>query len=92
MNNKNIHRFEPLWNDWYIDEVIGKGSSGIVYKISKKLYDKKHFAALKVIHVPTEEQLENIISSTGNTDSNFIDNYFKNLLKDMTSEMICYIN
>ena len=28
-----IYKYEPLWNEWYVEELIGKGSYGEVYKI-----------------------------------------------------------
>ena len=31
----DIHHFEPLWDDWYIDELLGEGSFGKVYKAHK---------------------------------------------------------
>ena len=30
------YKYEPLWGEWYIDELIGKGSYGEVYKIYKE--------------------------------------------------------
>jgi len=33
-NNDDIYKYQPLWENWYIDMPIGKGSFGSVYKIS----------------------------------------------------------
>ena len=40
----------PLWDSWYVDEELGEGRSGKVYKVHKTCY-----AAVKIIHVPQSE-------------------------------------
>jgi hypothetical protein len=35
MNKDTIYNYEPFWGEWKIDSLIGKGSSGTVYKITK---------------------------------------------------------
>jgi hypothetical protein len=31
----DIYKYQPLWENWYIDMPIGRGSFGSVYKISR---------------------------------------------------------
>ena len=40
----------PLWDSWYVDEELGEGRSGKVYKVHKTCY-----AAVKIIHVPQSD-------------------------------------
>jgi serine/threonine protein kinase len=82
-----IYKFEPLWNDWYIKNLIGEGSSGKVYKIYKNLYNEKHFSAIKVIEVPTKQQYNNIVCTSGNNNNKFLDKYFDKLTKEITNEI-----
>ena len=35
-NQDDIYKYQPLWENWYIDMPIGKGSFGSVYKISRE--------------------------------------------------------
>lgn len=51
-----IYQYEPLWNEWYIDELIGKGSYGEVYKIYKNADGKRIEAAAKYISIPRDNE------------------------------------
>ena len=50
-----IFKYEPLWGEWYIDELIGKGSYGEVYKIHKEVEGVRIEAAAKYISIPKAE-------------------------------------
>lgn len=50
-----IFKHEPLWGEWYIDELIGKGSYGEVYKIHKDVEGVRIEAAAKYISIPKTE-------------------------------------
>lgn len=50
-----IYKYEPLWQEWYIDELIGKGSYGEVYKIHRDVNGKREEAAAKYISIPKSE-------------------------------------
>ncbi len=50
-----IFKYEPLWGEWYIDELIGKGSYGEVYKIHKEVEGVRIEAAVKYISIPKAE-------------------------------------
>ncbi|MEN8905745.1 MAG: hypothetical protein ABF289_07295, partial [Clostridiales bacterium] len=58
-----VYNYEPLWGEWKIDGLIGEGSIGKVYKLSKELFGKKYYSAVKVITVPTKEQYENYVNT-----------------------------
>ena len=42
---EGIYRYAPLWGEWEIGELIGRGSYGEVYKISKTENGVKQEAA-----------------------------------------------
>ena len=46
-----VNKFEPLWKEWTVDSLIGKGGFGSVYKISRTESGKKIYAALKHVHI-----------------------------------------
>ena len=50
-----IFNFEPLWGEWYIDELIGKGSYGEVDRIHKDVEGVRVEAAVKYISIPKAE-------------------------------------
>ena len=66
-----IFRYSPLWGEWEIDNLIGRGSYGEVYKIHKTDGNETIEAAAKYISIPkaddwkeyrsyTEEEQESI--------------------------------
>ncbi len=54
---KDIHAFEPIWENWVIDEEIGRGSYGIVWKAHREdqFSHIRQYAAVKHISIPKEE-------------------------------------
>lgn len=56
MNIEDVKKFEPFFGKWVIDQKLGEGSYGAVYKIKCKDYNgKQYFSALKVISIPKDE-------------------------------------
>ncbi|MCL1791050.1 MAG: protein kinase [Peptococcaceae bacterium] len=50
-----IKKYEPLWGTWYIEEAIGQGSFGKVYRIRRQQFDKTWYSAVKIISIPQDE-------------------------------------
>lgn len=53
-----IYRYEPLWKEWHIEELIGKGSYGEVYRIYREKNGKREYAAAKYISIPKTDELK----------------------------------
>ncbi|MDR2751292.1 MAG: serine/threonine protein kinase, partial [Clostridiales bacterium] len=53
----DIHDYGLLWDSWRVGELLGKGSFGKVYKISRTNDFSKeiHYAAVKIISIPKDE-------------------------------------
>lgn len=65
----DIHHFEPLWDDWYIDELLGEGSFGKVYKAHKSFGNHTYVSAIKHLSIPaTEAELHNLLEEGYATD------------------------
>lgn len=47
-----IHRYEPLWGEWYIDEFLGCGTYGMVWKVYRKTKNGIEYAAVKEVIIP----------------------------------------
>ena len=54
--DEGIYKYQPLWNKWYIELPLGKGSFGSVYKIVRKDMGGDYTSAVKIVSVPNEEQ------------------------------------
>ena len=46
--------FSPLWGEWHIKELIGRGTFGAVYKAEKEEYGNTYTSAIKHISIPSE--------------------------------------
>ena len=71
---------------YHVDEKIGSGGFGTVYKVSKTNVTGTYVRALKHIEVPTKRQYVNILNSMGG-DSTKADDYFANILKNIVGEI-----
>ncbi|MBR3995892.1 MAG: Ig-like domain-containing protein [Clostridia bacterium] len=60
-----IYKYEPLWGEWYVDSLIGKGSFGEVYRIYKTVKGRRVEAAAKYISVPKDSDDKKTIYSSG---------------------------
>lgn len=48
-------KIQQIWPEWTIEQVIGKGAFGIVYRIRKGVEHRAIYSALKIIHIPINE-------------------------------------
>ena len=72
-----IYNYEPLWGEWKIDELIGKGSYGEVYKIYKFENGQRIEAAAKYVSIPKSEQDKELAYSKGlATDEESLRSFF----------------
>lgn len=80
------YRYVPLFESWQIDEKIGEGSYGVVYKVSKREMGETYDSAMKVISVPTKEQYREVESSFGG-DERAMTEYFEDIVKNIVREI-----
>lgn len=69
-----------------VNEMLGSGAFGTVYKVIKKDVSGEYVRALKHITIPNERQYESILNSMGG-DVSKVDGYFLGMLKDIVSEI-----
>lgn len=69
-----------------VDEKIGSGAFGTVYKVSKSNVSGTYTRALKHITIPTKKQYIDVLNSMGG-DHTKADNYFAEVLKRVTGEI-----
>ncbi|MCI8506980.1 MAG: DUF5050 domain-containing protein [Lachnospiraceae bacterium] len=81
-NEQFLHSMEPLFGSWYLEDTIGEGSSGTVYKITDK---KESYCALKVIPVTLDDGINPL--SFEKQDSLSKEAYLDEITNDILSEV-----
>ena len=75
-----LRKYEPLWENWYIDDYIGEGTFSVVYKIKNSaLSIEGEYGALKIIPITIENE------TSGNYESriNLIEEKKNNAVKEI---------
>lgn len=90
-NDEYFKKYEPFWGSWYIENFIGQGSFGKVFKISKEEWGYKYESALKIMSIPTKEQYNEALSTIGN-DENLLKRYFEDAVKNIINEIVMLYN
>ncbi len=73
-------------DNWTIEELLGEGTFGQVYKISRVEMGNKYYSALKVINIPKNSGEYYALKNQGMTDAE-IDRYFRDVAEDFTTEL-----
>lgn len=78
--------FETIWPEWHVEELIGQGSYGKVYRISRESMGHVSYAAAKMIDIPQDESEVAALASMG-MDSLSIRAYFENTAQGIINEI-----
>lgn len=78
-----IYRYEPLWGNWKVKELLGKGSLGRVYKISKTILDKEYFSAVKFITVSSDQYNLFDLNVGEASDKQLFNDIIKDIIKEV---------
>ena len=81
----DIREYEPLWGSWYIDEQLGEGSFGKVYKVHKDEFGKIYYAAVKMLSIPQSEA--EIERARLEMPEETIPTYFRGFVTDIVQEI-----
>jgi serine/threonine protein kinase len=85
-NKDDIYQYQPLWENWYIDTPIGKGSFGSVYKISREDMGHKYTSAVKIISIPSDEQYKEAEATFGGDEAS-LSGYFEDIVHNIINEV-----
>ena len=80
-------KYEPLFGEWRISKLIGKGSFGEVYEIERENFGTIYKAALKAITIPVDESELNEIMSSGMSEAE-TKQYIRQSAKDIVNEFV----
>ncbi|MBQ7544330.1 MAG: protein kinase [Synergistaceae bacterium] len=84
----DIKQYEPLWGSWYVEgNPLGEGSFGQVWKVRREEFDRKYYAAVKIISLPQSREDLNRIRSELNDDEPSVRSYFKGMVDDIIQEI-----
>ncbi len=75
-----------IWPEWKIEDLIGEGSYGKVYKVQRENQGRVEYAALKVIDIPKDESEINALLANG-MDQESIVTYYQMAANDLFSEI-----
>ena len=73
------------WNGWTIEELLGEGQFGKVYRLARNEFGRTYESALKVIRIPKNESEYRSIQSEG-MDEESITSYYKSVVEEIVSE------
>ncbi|HBP38634.1 MAG TPA: hypothetical protein DD640_07830 [Clostridiales bacterium] len=82
---RNIYQYQPLWDKWQVDELIGQGVFGKVYRISYQEYGHTYISAVKMISIPGGDQYQADESLIG-SDKGTIKNYYQEMIQSLVNE------
>lgn len=77
---------QKYFGKWEIEEELGSGAFGTVYKISHEEFGRKYYSAMKVIHVPQDKTEKNRLISEG-MDQDSISSYYDQCVQDFVKEI-----
>ncbi len=88
----DIMSFSPLWGEWHIRELVGRGSFGAVYKAEKTEYGNTYTSAIKHLSIPPQNMTKEMLVSEGiATDDKTLSLYCDTLRDRMINEInFCY--
>lgn len=81
-----MEQIEGLWEDWTVQSEIGHGAYGIVYKVVREEMGTCHECALKVIHIPQEEEEAEGFRAEGMSDEE-IREYYRGHTQEWINEI-----
>ena len=82
---EEYRKYEPFFGSWYLSRLIGKGSFGKVFEITREEFGTTYRAALKIITVPQDEEDIRSLLSEG-SDLASISDYYNTVLKEIINE------
>ncbi len=88
----DIMEFSPLWGEWHIKELIGKGTFGAVYRAEKTEYGNTYTSAVKHISIPNDHMsAESLIAEGLVPNEQAVPLYYDTLRDSMITEInFCY--
>ena len=68
-----------VFGNWTVEEEIGSGAFGTVYKIKKEEFGRVYYSAMKVLHIPRDKEEHKRLRSEGMDDAS-ISTYYSQVV------------
>lgn len=81
MNNSSDN-----YRGWIIEELIGEGSYGKVYRVKKAISDSLYYSALKIIQIPSQKDEIEALKNEG-MDEMSISTYYSEIVDELKQEI-----
>lgn len=81
----NLHRYQSWLGNWQVDEFIGAGSYGKVYRLKREEFGETYLSALKLITIPQDQSEVRQMEYDG-MDGASISSYFESMVKDISGD------
>ena len=78
-------KYEPIFGSWYISKLIGKGSFGQVFEITREEFGTTYRSALKILTIPQDRNDIKTRISEG-SDERSVSAYYEDVLKEIVRE------
>ncbi len=76
---------ETVFKDWVVDECIGEGAFGKVYRMHREDFGYVYTSALKVIHIPlSQTEYDSVCNDLSNDQE--VHDYFYGMVEDIVAE------
>ena len=82
---------ETIWPGWTVEERIGAGSYGQVYRVSRTVGNRKYYSAVKVITIPQNEtEVKDVFAEEGSHSETVA--HFREAVEECTREISMMID
>jgi len=84
----DINKFTPLWGVWEIEELLGEGSFGKVYKAVRNDFGRRYECAIKHIALPQNDaEVKRLMDEQFINDKSMVSDYYRQVVEDFTGEI-----
>ena len=87
-SGERIKQFEPLWGNWYAEELIGEGGYGKVYRLVRNDTGGVYYSACKHITIPkSESEIAN--ARAMGMDDRALYSFFESMAQKILALAVC---
>ena len=84
----HVAKLLEKWGGWKIEDELGHGSFGTVYKVSRMVMGEPEYAAVKHMEIPrTPYEVDSLYSEGKVTNEESVYAYYTDILRKLTSEI-----